>query len=170
MESIFKNIKALVFDCDGVMTNGTAMMTEEGEALRSFNIKDGYAVQHAVKQGIAVAIISGGSGEGMRHRFTKLGVKDIYLGIAHKMDTFNAFCKKYDLTPNEVLYMGDDMPDLPILQICGLPCCPKDAASEVIAICQFISTKNGGEGAVREVIEQVMKTQDIWLNSDSHHF
>jgi len=170
MESIFKNIKALVFDCDGVMTNGTAMMTEQGEALRSFNIKDGYALQHAVKQGIVVAIISGGSGEGMRHRFTNLGVKDIYLGLAHKMDTFNDLCKKYDLMPEQVLYMGDDMPDIPILQLCGLPCCPKDAASEVLEVCQFISTKNGGEGAVREVIEQVMKTQNVWVNNDSHHF
>jgi len=170
MESIFNNIKALVFDCDGVMTNGTAMMTETGEALRSFNIKDGYAIQHAIKQGLILAIISGGNGEGMRHRFTNLGVKDIYLGLAHKMDTFKDFCTKYNLQTSEVLYMGDDMPDIPVLQLCGLPCCPRDAASEVLEICQFVSTKNGGEGAVREVVEQLMKTKGVWLNSDTHKF
>ncbi len=168
--SQFSNIKAFVFDCDGVMTNGTALITETGEGLRSFNIKDGYAIQHAVKKGYPIAIISGGKGMSIEHRFKGLGVKDIYLNQSHKVETFFNFCKKYNLETKDVAYMGDDMPDIPILKICGTACCPKDACNDVLEICTFISSKNGGKGCARELIETTMRAQETWLNETSHHF
>jgi len=170
MEHILQHIKAFVFDCDGVMTNGTVIIDAKGEGLRNFNIKDGYAVQHAVKQGYPFAILSGGNGQSIYHRFNSLGVIDIYLSQSHKEATFLAFCKKYNLLPSEVAYMGDDMPDIPVLSICGIPTCPRDAVSDVKKVCNWISSRNGGEACVRELIETTMKLQNTWYNDDTHHF
>jgi len=166
----FKKIKAFAFDCDGVMTDGTAQVTEEGKAYRTFNIKDGFAVQHAVKKGYPIAIISGGNSQGIRHRFEALGVKDIFLAQAHKVEAFDTFKQKYGLSNEEIAYMGDDMPDIPLLKLCGLPCCPKDAANDVKVSSQFISTLDGGKGCVRELMECILKTQDKWYSKELHHF
>ena len=124
---IFKNIKAFAFDIDGVLTQGDVLVNEEGQMLRSVNIKDGYALQHAAKQGYAIAIISGGKSEGMRKRFVGLGISHIYLGQEHKEAAFADFLTKTNLTATDVVYMGDDMPDIPLLKQVGLSCCPKDA-------------------------------------------
>lgn len=164
----FKNIKAFAFDIDGVLTQGDVLVNEEGQMLRRVNIKDGYALQHAVKQGYAIAIISGGKSVGMRKRFEGLGVQHIYLGQDHKEAAFADFLAKLNLEASEVAYMGDDMPDMPLLRKVGLSCCPKDAAVDVKEICAYISPFNGGEACVRELIERTMKIQNTWFNEDSH--
>ena len=165
---IFKNIKAFAFDIDGVLTQGDVLVNEEGQMLRSVNIKDGYALQHAAKQGYAIAIISGGKSEGMRKRFEGLGISHIYLGQEHKEAAFADFLTKTNLTATDVVYMGDDMPDIPLLKQVGLSCCPKDAAVDVKEVCKYISPLNGGEACVRELIERTMKIQNTWFNEDSH--
>jgi 3-deoxy-D-manno-octulosonate 8-phosphate phosphatase (KDO 8-P phosphatase) len=165
-----KEIKAFAFDIDGVLTKGDVLVNEEGQMLRSVNIKDGYALQHAVKQGYPIAIISGGKSEGMRKRFEGLGLQHIYLGQDHKEAAFADFLSKVNLQPQQVAYMGDDMPDLPLIQQVGLGCCPKDAAIDIKDIAQYISPNNGGEACVRELIERVMKIQNTWFNEDSHRW
>jgi 3-deoxy-D-manno-octulosonate 8-phosphate phosphatase (KDO 8-P phosphatase) len=165
-----KEIKAFAFDIDGVLTKGDVLVNEEGQMLRSVNIKDGYALQHAVKQGYPIAIISGGKSEGMRKRFEGLGLRHIYLGQDHKEAAFADFLSKVNLQPQQVAYMGDDMPDLPLIQQVGLGCCPKDAAIDIKDIAQYISPNNGGEACVRELIERVMKIQNTWFNEDSHRW
>jgi len=165
-----QRIRAFVFDIDGVLTAGSVLVNEEGHMLRSVNIKDGYALQHAVKCGYPVAIISGGNSEGMRLRFAGLGISDIWLGQAHKTDAFSAFLKKYALEPQQVSYMGDDMPDLPLLQVAGLAACPADAATDIRAVCTYIAATAGGKGCARELIEKVMKLQQTWWNGESHRW
>ncbi len=165
---LFKQIKAFVFDVDGVMTPGQVLVTEEGYMLRSVNIKDGYAVQHAVKSGYHVAIISGGKSEGMRKRFEGLGVQHIYLGQQEKLGAFADFLKNTKLKPEDVAYMGDDLPDVPVLEKVGLACCPQDACADVLQVAQFISRVRGGEGCVRDLIERTMKLQDSWHNDETH--
>lgn len=157
-----KDIKALIFDVDGVLTDGTVMVTTSGEMLRTMHIKDGYALKTAVTKNLPVCIISGGSNEGVRKRLEGLGVKDIYLATHNKMEPLNQFLNKYQLKPQEVLYMGDDIPDIPVMQMVGMPCCPQDAVPEVKATAKYISHKNGGKGAARDVIEQVLKVQGKW--------
>lgn len=168
--SQFSLIKAFVFDIDGVLTPGDVLVTEEGHQLRRVNIKDGYALQHAVKQGYSIAIISGGKSEGMRKRFEGLGIPFIYLGQQHKESAFQDFLNKTGLLPENIAYMGDDMPDLPLLKVVGLPCCPQDAAVDVKEIAAYISPVAGGQGCVRELIERVMKIQNTWFNEDSHRW
>ena len=173
MENIlekFKQIKGFIFDIDGVLTNGQVLVTEEGHMLRSMNIKDGYALQHAVKQGYPIAIISGGKGSGILERLKGLGIQYIYLGQSHKMDAFEEARHAWDLQPHQIAYMGDDFPDIPVMQLVGLPCCPADACQEVKNIAQYISQTKGGMGCARELIEQVMKAHQTWYNNNSHHW
>jgi 3-deoxy-D-manno-octulosonate 8-phosphate phosphatase (KDO 8-P phosphatase) len=173
MENIiekFRQIKAFIFDIDGVLTNGQVLVTEEGHMLRSMNIKDGYALQHAVKQGYPIAIISGGKGSGILERLKGLGIQYIYLGQSHKMDAFQEACHTWDLLPSQIAYMGDDFPDIPVLQQVGLPCCPADACQEVKNISHYISSTKGGYGCARELIEQVMKTHGTWISENSHQW
>lgn len=165
-----KQIKAFAFDIDGVLTKGQVLVTEEGHMLRSVNIKDGYALQHAIKQGYPIAIISGGKSMGMHMRFSGLGLTDIFLGQSHKEEAYAAFLRKYQLQTEEVLYMGDDMPDLPLLRKAGIAACPQDATMDVRAVCAYISAISGGEGCVREIIEKVMKLHGTWWNDDTHHW
>lgn len=160
------NIKAFAFDVDGVFTDGQVYLMI-GEYVRSMNIKDGYAVQHCVKMGYPVAIISGGSSEEVRKRFKGLGVSDIYLKSSNKMDDFEDFKFKYHLEYEDILYMGDDIPDYQIISRTGIGCCPADAASEIKQIAGYISDKNGGDGCVRDVIEQVLRLKDQWLNDSA---
>jgi len=161
-KQLLNNIRALVFDVDGVLTNGQVLVTTDGEMLRSMNIKDGYALKTAVDQGMLVCIISGGSNEGVRKRLMGLGVKHIHLGANNKVSLLEAFIETHNLQPEQIVYMGDDLPDLQVMQMVGLPCCPQDAAPEVKKVSRYVSHKDGGTGCVRDVIEQVLKVQAKW--------
>ena len=166
MEKSYKeflsDITTFIFDVDGVLTDGLVTVTSKGELLRSMHIKDGYALKTAVDAGFNVCIISGGSNEGVRQRLRGLGITDIYLGAHHKEDQFDEYVDIYSIKNKNILYMGDDIPDFPVMKKVGLPCCPKDAAPEIQAISLYISHKNGGKGCVRDVIEQVLKVQGKW--------
>lgn len=156
-------IKAIFFDVDGVLSCETITLHPNGEPMRSVNIKDGYALQYAVKCGLIVAIISGGRTESVRKRYEGLGIKDVILGAAVKIHSYEELKEKYSLKDEEILYMGDDIPDYEVLCRCGLPCCPADAAPEVKSVCTYISHRNGGLGCGRDVIEQVLKAKDLWM-------
>jgi len=159
------HINTFIFDVDGVLTDGTIQISTEGELLRSMNIKDGYALKTAVKEGFTVCIISGGKNEGVRKRLRDLGITDIYLGVQDKVEVLDEFIDIYNLNKDNVLYMGDDIPDLHVMKLIGMPCCPQDAAPEVKEISRYVSHKKGGKGCVRDVIEQVLKVQGKWMNN-----
>jgi 3-deoxy-D-manno-octulosonate 8-phosphate phosphatase (KDO 8-P phosphatase) len=169
MEKSYKeyltHITTLVFDVDGVLTDGTISVTTEGEMLRTMNIKDGFALKTAVDKGYHVCVISGGSNEGVRIRLQGLGVSDIFLGTHHKTKTLSDYLKSKNLENRNVLFMGDDIPDLQVMQIVGLPCCPQDAVPEIKEISKYVSHKKGGRGCVRDVIEQVLKVQGKWIGN-----
>lgn len=156
------SINTFIFDVDGVLTDGSITITTAGEMLRNMNIKDGFALKTAVDSGYHVCVISGGSNEGVRSRLRGLGITDIHLGVSDKVERLQEYMDIYNLTSKNMLYMGDDIPDLPAMQLAGLPCCPQDAVPEIKAISKYISHKNGGKGAVRDVIEQVLKVQNKW--------
>lgn len=159
-----EKITTFIFDVDGVLTNGDIIASDSGEYLRTFNIKDGYALQLAVKKGFQVAIISGGSGQAMQKRFEGLGITEIFLGTADKVAVYQKLALKYQLEPAQVLYMGDDIPDLKVMQLVGLPTCPADAVPEIKAISNYISPYNGGQTAVRDIIEKVLRVQHQWFD------
>lgn len=159
---LFAPIRTFVFDVDGVLTDGTLMLTEDGHMLRSMNIKDGYAMQLAIKKGYKVWVISGGKSEAVRLRLNKLGLSDIHIGIENKKEVLHQIAIESNTAYNSVLYMGDDIPDYAAMQICGLPCCPHDAVSEIRQISKYISPFNGGKGCVRDVIEKVLKLNGDW--------
>lgn len=161
-----KKIKAIIFDIDGVLSSTTIPMHPNGEPMRTVNIKDGYALQLAVKSGLHIAIITGGKTESVRIRYGNLGIKDIFMGAAVKINVYNEFLKKYGFSDDEVLYMGDDIPDYEVMAKCGLPCCPLDAAPEIKSISKYISHQIGGHGCGRDVVEQVMKAQGKWMSKD----
>jgi len=159
---LFRQVRAFVFDVDGVFTNNEVLVTEEGTLVRTMHIRDGYAIKAAVRAGYPIAIITGGKSEGVKKRFADLGIKDIYLGKTDKMDAFDEFVHLYDLNPNEILYMGDDLPDYPVMRRVGCPVCPADAAQELFPIAVYISPYAGGHGCVRDVVQQVMALQGEW--------
>ncbi len=171
MEKSYKEhlnqINTFVFDVDGVLTDGSIQISTTGELLRTMNTKDGYAMKMAQKAGFTVCIISGGKNEGVRQRLRDLGITDIYLGISDKVEQMDEFFDIYNIQPDQVLYMGDDIPDYYPMKLVGLPCCPQDAAPEVKEISLYVSHKKGGEGCVRDVIEQVMKVQGKWMDKNS---
>jgi 3-deoxy-D-manno-octulosonate 8-phosphate phosphatase (KDO 8-P phosphatase) len=156
------HITTFVFDVDGVLTDGSITVTTSGELLRKMNIKDGFALKTAVENNYNICIISGGSNEGVKLRLEGLGIKDIYLGTHSKVEHLDEFLNKYNIKHENALYMGDDIPDLQVMKMVGLPCCPQDAVAEIKLISKYISHKKGGEGAVRDVIEQVLKVQGKW--------
>lgn len=159
-ESLHK-IRCFVFDVDGVLTNGSLIVLQN-ELHRTMNIRDGFALKEAVTMGYHVAIISGGKSESVRTRLTNLGVKDVYLGVDDKTEKLDELKLMYDLTPEEILYMGDDLPDYKVMQQVGVPCCPHDAAHEIRAISIYVSPIKGGEGCARDVIEQTLKLHGKW--------
>jgi 3-deoxy-D-manno-octulosonate 8-phosphate phosphatase (KDO 8-P phosphatase) len=165
-----RNVKAFVFDVDGVFTDGTVFLDPGGEMVRSMNIKDGYAVQYCIKKGYPVGIISGGNSESVRTRFQRLGVTDIYLKSHNKMADFEDFMFKYNLLAEQILYMGDDIPDHEVMNRAGVPTCPADAAQEIKNISTYISDKNGGQGCVRDVIEQVLRLHGNWMAEEAFHW
>lgn len=166
MEINFKvklnKVNTFIFDVDGVLTNGMLLVMPDGEFLRSMNIKDGYAMQLAIKKGYRIAIISGGHSNGVPIRLQRLGVQDVFMGVANKLDVYNSLLVKYNLNDESILYMGDDLPDLPLIKKCGVPCCPQDAVREIKADSIYISDKNGGDGCVRDIIEQVLRLHGKW--------
>ena len=162
-KEIMNEISTFIFDVDGVLTDSSVFVTNEGEILRTMNIRDGYAMKAAVESGYNVCIISGGSNEGVRVRLRNLGITDIHLGTPNKVEKFKEYTDVYTINPEHVLYMGDDIPDYHVMKLVGLAACPQDASPEIKAISKYISHKNGGKGAARDVIEQVMKTQGKWM-------
>src|SRR5690606_18128146 len=158
----FKKIKAFVFDVDGVLTNGEVLVTESGEQLRSFYIKDGYALQLAVKQGYPIAVITGGNSQGVSARLHGLGIKHVFLNVSDKVGVLNSWIEDQNLNSEEVLYMGDDVPDLELMRTLCFPACPADAIEDIKAVAEYISPSLGGRGAVRDVIEKVMRLQSTW--------
>jgi 3-deoxy-D-manno-octulosonate 8-phosphate phosphatase (KDO 8-P phosphatase) len=158
------SIKAFAFDVDGVFTDGTVLATDSGDLLRCHNAKDGFAVRMAILNDYPVAIITGGSSNSIINRFKLVGIEreDIYLGSHFKIPDFLDFCDRHKIRPDEVLFMGDDIPDIGILKECGLATCPADAVNEVKEISEYISSYPGGKGCVRDVIEQVLKIQERW--------
>lgn len=161
-----QQIKAIVFDVDGVLSAETITLAADGEPLRTVNIKDGYAIQLAVKMGLRVVILTGGRTEAVRLRYERLGVEDIYMGCAVKIRTYDAFLQKYGLRDAEVMYMGDDVPDLEVLRRVGCPVCPQDACADVKEACCYVSPYKGGQGCGRDVIEQTLRAQGKWLSSE----
>ncbi|QLG46757.1 KdsC family phosphatase [Costertonia aggregata] len=162
-----KQITTFVLDVDGVFTDGTLIITTDGEMLRKMSVKDGYALKTALNKGYNVCIITGGTNEGVRNRLRGLGVTDIYMGAHHKEEPLKEYLDIYDIKPEHVLYMGDDIPDIPPMLLVGLPTCPQNAVQEVKAVSKYISHKNGGDGCVRDVIEQVLKVRGDWLENFS---
>lgn len=159
---LFSPIRTFVFDIDGVLTNAQLLATEEGHLLRSVNIKDGYAIQLAVKKGYNLWIISGGNSAAMQTRFQNLGMKEAHIRVQDKKALFDELVGKYNTPPETILYMGDDMPDLAVMSMCGLPVCPADACPEVKNISKYVSPQGGGMGCVRDVIEKVLKLNGDW--------
>lgn len=157
-----KKVKAFVFDVDGVFSNSSLFLASDGELLRSMNVKDGYSLYYLTKLEFPVGIISGGKSESVRMRFKDLGVMDVYLDSVNKLKDLNDFISKYNLNPEDILFMGDDIPDYEIMTKVGLPTCPKDAAEEIKSVSKYISDKDGGQGCVRDVIEQVLRAQGKW--------
>ena len=158
----FKKITTFVFDVDGVLTDGTVLLLEDGLQARRMHIKDGLALQMALKNGYRVMVISGGTSAPVIRRLQYLGVKEIHLGLIDKLKFFEGILEQYQLDWQEILYMGDDLPDIPVLEKVGLPCCPSDAVAEVKAVAHYISPVFGGNGSVRDVIEKVLKLNGHW--------
>ena len=161
-----KTIKAIIFDVDGVLSAETITLSADGEPLRTVNIKDGYAIQLAVKMGLRIVILTGGTTQAIRLRYERLGVTDIYMGCAVKVKTYVEFLQQHGMSDSEVMYMGDDVPDIEIMRRVGCPVCPADACPDVKAISLYISPCRGGCGCGRDVIEQTLRAQGKWLSSE----
>ena len=161
-----QKIRAIVFDLDGVLSAETIALDLDGTPLRTVNIKDGYAIQLAMKMRLRIAIISGCKIEAVRTRYEGLGMEDIYLGAAVKIKTYEEFCAKYQLRDDEVMFMGDDIPDLEVMHRVGCPVCPQDACPEVKAASLYVSQRRGGYSCGRDVIEQTLKAQGKWLKDE----
>ncbi len=162
-----KQVKGFSFDVDGVLSGPLVYLHPGGELMRSMNTKDGYAIQYAVKRGYPIAIITGGRTESVAQRFRGLGVTDIYLASMNKVEDFKEFIAKYRLDPEDILYMGDDLPDYEVMKLAGIPCCPSDAVDEIKSISSYISPHPGGLGCARDVIEQVLRLHGRWMDGEA---
>jgi 3-deoxy-D-manno-octulosonate 8-phosphate phosphatase (KDO 8-P phosphatase) len=161
-----KQITTFVFDYDGVLTDGKVILMNDGEGLRTAHVRDGYAMQYAVKKGYHVVIISGGRSEAITKRFEALHVFDVFMGVGHKLEVYEDYLVKNNINDSEVLFMGDDIPDYHLMSRAGVATCPANAAEEIKSIADYITTLNGGEGCAREVIEQVLKVQGKWFDKE----
>lgn len=161
-KSLLNDIKAFVFDVDGVFTDSTVQISPSGELLRTMTVRDGYAVKQAVDHGFKICVITGGKQQGVQSRLGGLGVKEVHIGVDDKLQVLEGFLKKEQLQRHEVAYMGDDLPDLEAMQLVGLTSCPQDAVPEIKAVCSYVSHRDGGKGCVRDLIEQVMRAQQKW--------
>ncbi len=162
----FKTINTFIFDVDGVLTSGKVLAQDDGSLTRDFNIKDGFAIQFAVKQNYRLIIISGGSSPGVKNRLHGLGIEEVYTGVSDKKELFEKLIKKQNLDLTKTLYMGDDFPDISSMRMCGVKTCPADAAWQVQQEADVITKAKGGQGAAREVIEQVLTLQDKWESTE----
>jgi 3-deoxy-D-manno-octulosonate 8-phosphate phosphatase (KDO 8-P phosphatase) len=162
-----RNVRAFIFDVDGVLSDAKIYLHPGGELMRSMHIKDGYAIHYALRKGYPVCIITGGNSGAVEERFRNLGVRDIYLKSSDKVKDMRDFAVKYDLGPENILYMGDDLPDYRVMQEVGFPTCPADAVEEIKSISLYISDKSGGDGCARDIIEQVLRLHGRWMESDA---
>ena len=158
-------VEAIVLDVDGVMTDGGIIPTTDGDFIRRYNAKDGYAIASAIREGLKVCIISGGRGRMLENRLQMLGVTRYYLNCMDKVTAIREFAADYDIDLENLIYMGDDIPDLECMRLVGVPVCPSDAAMEVVEASRYVSEFNGGHGAVRDIIEQVMRAKGIWAKN-----
>ena len=158
----FREIQVLLFDVDGVFTDSTVLVTETGEHLRSFHMKDGFAVRTATRSGLRLIAISGGRSQGVRIRLERLGFEQVFLGVEDKLACYEELIEKEGLDEGSILYMGDDLPDYPVMRRVGFPVCPADAVREIVEIAQYVSSKPGGQGCVRDVLEKVLRIQGKW--------
>lgn len=158
----FKQVKTFVFDVDGVLTDGAVIVMEDGQIARRMNIKDGYALQLAIKKEYKVLVISGGTSEGVQKRLERLGITDIYMTVKDKVAVLKEYMDRHQLSRSEILFMGDDIPDYKVMQMVGLPCAPADAVPEIKQLAKYISPVNGGFGCARDVIEKVLKQNNCW--------
>ena len=168
VNSLLSEVTTFIFDYDGVMTDGTVYMDSNGDPLRTSNVKDGYAIQLASKLGYHLAVISGAVVTNITKRLNMLGVNDVFTGVPDKVVKLEEYMRQYQLKPNQIVYMGDDIPDLRVMHQVGVPACPADAADEVKQISVFISDKPGGRGCVRDVIEQTLKAQSKWMTAEAY--
>ena len=166
-KELLRHITTFIFDYDGVLTDGMVIMTSQGEGHRISSVKDGYAIQLAVKKGYNVAVISGAVSKSLEHRMKALNVTDVFMGAENKIECFHGYLDAKNIRTENVLYMGDDIPDYEVMLESGVSTCPADAAEEIKKIAKYISLFNGGKGCARDVIEQVMKVQGKWMNGDS---
>ena len=165
-KEILNHITTFIFDVDGVYTNSMLLIDNEGNLLRTMNTKDGYATKVALDKGYNVCVISGGRNKAVKNRLEGLGVKNVYLGAGDKIERYNEYLTANNIQPEQVLYMGDDLPDIPVMNRVALPTCPQDAVAEVKRISKYVSHIQGGKGCVRDVIEQVLKVQGKWPTDD----
>lgn len=163
-----EEIELFVFDYDGVFTDGIVLLMEDGSNVRQANTRDGYAVQWAVKQGMNLAILTGGKEEAVRSRMMLLGVDEVHLGCHDKLASLKELCGKLEISLDKVMYMGDDMPDLPAMKAVGLSVCPNDATTDILNIADYVSPVNGGKGCVREILEQAMRLKGIWSSENGY--
>ena len=168
LNEMLTKVTTFIFDYDGVMTDGTVYMDSNGDPLRTSNVKDGYALQLAGKLGYHVAVISGAIVTNITRRLNMLGVEDVFTGIPDKVVKLEVYMEQYHLTPDQIVFMGDDIPDLKVMHRVGLAACPADAADEVKQICHFVSNRPGGRGCVRDIIEQTLKAQGKWLTAEAY--
>lgn len=158
-------VEAVVFDVDGVLTDGSITPTPDGDFIRRYYAKDGYAMAYALREGLKICIISGGRGKMLENRMRLLGVTRMYLDCMDKVQAMGEFFKDYDINPENVIYMGDDIPDLECMRLVGIPVCPADAAMEVIEASRYVSEYDGGRGAARDILEQVLRAQGRWAKN-----
>lgn len=160
-----KSVKAFAFDIDGVATEGGVFCNSEGDLLRTYDAKDGFGIRMAVMRGYPVAVITGGSSESIRKRMLASGVEsqNVFLHCRDKREEFAIFCERYGLQPSDVMYFGDDVPDLDVLKACGVAVCPADAVDEVKEVADWVTTKPGGKGCLREAIEATLRAQGQWI-------
>ena len=161
-KELLSSIKTFIFDIDGVLTDGKVLINKDGDLLRMSDVKDGFAIKYALTNNYKIAIISGGKNDGVRKRYKELGIIDIYLGVDNKLEAYNDLVNKYSLDSKNILYMGDDIPDIPVMKKVGISCCPADAVSDVKKVANIVSNKNGGEGCVRKIIEEILRLQGNW--------
>ncbi len=166
-KALLTGVNTFIFDYDGVMTDGRVILQHNDPPLRTANVRDGFVLQLAVKLGYNVVVISGGFSKSMDNRFDTLNIKDAFTGVKNKVEVFEKYIKEKGIDAQNVVYMGDDIPDIPVMKRVGVPVCPADATEEVKAVSVYISDKNGGEGCVRDIIEQVMKVQGKWMTPEA---
>ncbi len=169
-KALLRNVTTFIFDYDGVMTDGVIVLNNDGEPLRTANVKDGYALQLIRKLGYNIAIISGGYSPSMLRRFESLNIENVFLGVSNKLEVFEKYLEENGIRPEEVVYMGDDIPDYRPMKKAGIPVCPSDASEEIKSISVYISRYRGGHGCVRDIIEQVLKVQGRWMTDEAHQW